>query len=80
MLQVLNMDYKVWAKRFGIRIKEHQCRNCKDTFLATIPVADKGMRGLQIPEHGCPKMYNASHFVVIDKKLENELRQAIFNL
>lgn len=80
MFQVLNVDYIFWAKKFGIRIREHECRNCKKSFLSTIPVADKGLRGLQIPEHGCPKMYNASHFIFVDKKLEDDFINSIGDL
>jgi len=77
MLQVLNSDYKNWAARYKIKIKTHECSNCNQEFLSTVPVADKGIRGLQIPDHGCPSEYNVAHFMIIDEKLESALLESI---
>jgi hypothetical protein len=77
MLQVLNMDYIFWAKKFSLTVKEHECRNCKKSFLSTVPVADKGLRGLQIPDHGCPSEYNVSHFIFVDVEMQNALLKSI---
>ena len=79
-LSIVGEAYLSWAKKYNIRIKEHECRNCKNKFLSTIPVSDKGMRGLRIPDHGCPEMYNASHYVFVDKELEEKLLLSIGEL
>ncbi len=77
MLSIVDLDYKVWAKRYGLVVQEKECANCKKMFLASIPVADKGMRGLQIPDHGCPAGFNRSYFIFIDEKLEDSLMRQI---
>ena len=50
-------DYKEWAEKYGLRIKEAKCPKCKIDIITDIPFAIGGYRGLKSADHGCGENY-----------------------
>ena len=61
-------DCDSWANRYGLSIIKRNCPKCGESFETTIPVAIKGYRGLQSPEHACGQKYANAVFVAVEKE------------
>lgn len=73
-----DIDPVVWAKRYGLKLKERECIKCKHLFLSNIPVAIKGYRGFQIPLHECGPEYQRTTFVPYEQEAKAKWDELIF--
>lgn len=52
-----------WSNKYDIVPQRLQCACCLKFHETSVPVLIKGYAGLETPEHGCPRKFNASVFV-----------------
>jgi len=65
-----DIDPKIWAKRYKIKLTKRICIKCNKLFESNIPIAVKGYRGFQIPLHECGEEYVRRTWVPIDEEKE----------
>lgn len=54
---------KEWSLKYDIIPQVLQCACCLKFHETSVPVLIKGYAGLETPEHGCPRQFNASVYV-----------------
>ncbi len=66
--KIVNVHYKIWAKRYNLKITGRACLNCGKILYPTIPWKDGKIVGLSTESHGCPDGYNHQIFRSLNPK------------
>lgn len=60
-------DYKEFAKKYDLRIKEGFCPKCKKPLITNIPFFIKGYVGLKSADDGCGETYTRKTMTAYSK-------------
>ena len=69
------VNYKEWAKKYGIQIDSYPCEKCGKILTPNIPFASGEWRGLRTEEHECGPKYVINIAVTTNNEYNEKLKE-----